>query len=252
MVRSPFLLLGLGLWLDEMGYGVASGRRSGRRGRFRGNCGIRGNCGKCRFFGNSGFRGEHGLGGEDVPPEVGGWTEVQDQADLQIGCAEVVQQLGGVHTLDKRGSLYFEDYPVGYHDIGAVVSDVPSMDVQRVWHFGGAGQATLLNCNHQCSAVYSFEKSEAQLPIHIKERANDLLGDFRMHQRDLVLHHPSRCCSFRGIRCLREYPQPVLQPDIKRTPASFHQRRKPARRRHRQQQPHVRRPAITHCGDALR
>ncbi|HKP48646.1 MAG TPA: hypothetical protein VJU17_01440 [Gemmatimonadales bacterium] len=78
---------------------------------------------------------------ESKPPELRPTTKIQQQANLQRGCSQVIQYLCSMHGLESGQRLNLNQNFAIYHNISPKMTDHISAKIDLDGHFPADGEA---------------------------------------------------------------------------------------------------------------
>ena len=123
-----------------------------------------------------------------------GVCKVDQEANLDAGGFEVIEQLGFMGFGEFVLCLEFEKYFLIYDDIGNVLSDEHPFVVNRETLLRFYDQSDFLQFNHQCVVIDLFQKTRTKLPKNLEHTPSNGIGQF-------FLFHSMPFRSFRVPPC---------------------------------------------------
>jgi len=120
---------------------------------------------------------------EEEAAELRAQSEVQQQTNLDVGRAQIVQKLGLVCRFESSCSFQLEKNHAVNNKIGIILSDFSSTKPHRHGDLARSTEPYFLQGHGQRFCVGRFKKSVPELVVNIVENSDDLLSQIGMHQR---------------------------------------------------------------------
>lgn len=118
---------------------------------------------------------------------------MKEQADLHIGCAEVIEDLLAVCVDQSDGSFCLHDDSSLDQPVSAKVpyynAVVPDVDCDLDLHC----EPDLAEFVREGTPIHGFEKAKSELVVNTKERPNDRARYFALG-KGICVHHGSYLC----------------------------------------------------------
>jgi hypothetical protein len=127
--------------------------------------------------------------GEDEPLEQRFWVEEEQEANLEACCAEIAQHLGlerrvrSAHCFELQQDGGFNDH------VRSKGADLLAPKMNRNRHLPFNAESQIGEDALHRGTVERFRKAKAELSVHLKEPAKDLVRDLSVKELGLI-HRP--------------------------------------------------------------
>jgi|SRR5271157_5811985 len=137
------------------------------------------------------------------PAELRPVSEVKQQADLIVGCFQIVEELRFVHSIDRARALQFDNDSILDNEIGPKNPDnlIAELNFDRLLPFGS--QSLGRQFTRQSFSINRLKKSVPQFVIDIIEGTDDRIRNVAMFKRFVF----NRNIDWHNLLVIRVHPR---------------------------------------------
>src|SRR5215813_11622076 len=117
---------------------------------------------------------------KNQPPELRLWTKIQEQSNLKLSCAQVIQGLRFMAGIYSPRCLQFDQYCTVHNQVGFVVTYLSAAKPNRSCHLVGDLETRVCKSNIQSLFVNCLQESEAEFVVHSIEDLDDVMTEVPM------------------------------------------------------------------------
>ncbi len=120
---------------------------------------------------------------------MGTKTEVEEHANFDFSCPQIVKQLGLVRRVECSRGFEFEENLAIHNQVSIVLSNPSSAKPDWHWDFLSSPQSRFLQSHDQRLSVGGLKKSVPEFVVDVVEDPDDLLGQRGVLQARWSIHH---------------------------------------------------------------